>query len=126
MVSSTLIWPKKNNEKTIAAVESDNGGFTPRGFGIVGTPEQRAKVMPWKPLLAPYGLSEIGAGGGGADIGPLAQLGTVLFGFKPDSQRYFDYHHTMVDRFEAVSQRELELGAASMAALVYLLDQYGL
>ncbi len=117
---------KKNNEKHMAAVESDNGGFTPRGFGIVGTPEQRAKVMPWKPLLAPYGLTEIGPGSGGADIGPLAQLGTVLFGFKPDSQRYFDYHHTMVDRFEAVSQRELELGAASMAALVYLLDQHGL
>lgn len=117
---------RQNGEKHIAAVESDNGGFTPRGFGIVGTPEQRAKVMTWKPLLAPYGLTDIGPGSGGADIGPLAQLSTVLFGFKPDSQRYFDYHHTPVDRFEAVSQRELELGAASMAALVYLLDQYGL
>ncbi|GAB3503190.1 M28 family peptidase [Spirosoma knui] len=117
---------KANGEKHIAAVESDEGGFTPRGFGIVGTAAQRAKVEPWKPLLAPYGLTDIGAGSGGADIGPLATLGTVLFGFKPDSQRYFDYHHTAVDRFEAVSQRELELGAASMASLVYLLDQYGL
>ncbi len=117
---------KANNEKHIAAIESDEGGFTPRGFGIVGTAAQRAKVMPWKALLEPYGLTDIGPGSGGADIGPLAQLGTVLFGFKPDSQRYFDYHHTPVDRFEAVSQRELELGAASMAALVYLLDQYGL
>ena len=94
---------KKNNEKHIAAVESDNGGFTPRGFGIVGKLEQRTKIMAWKPLLAPYGLTEIGAGGGGADIGPLAQSGTVLIGFKPDSQRYFDYHHTTVDKFEAVS-----------------------
>ncbi len=117
---------RKNNEKHIAAVESDNGGFTPRGFGIVGKPEQRGKIMSWKPLLAPYGLTDIGAGGGGADIGPLAQSGTVLLGFKPDSQRYFDYHHTTIDRFEAVSQRELELGAASMAAVVYLLDAYGL
>lgn len=117
---------KQNNEKTIAAIESDEGGFTPRGFGIVGTPEQRTKAMRWTPLLAPYGLTDIGPGSGGADIGPLAQTGTVLFGFKPDSQRYFDYHHTPVDRFEAVSQRELELGAASMAALTYLLDQYGL
>jgi carboxypeptidase Q len=117
---------KKNNEKHIAAVESDEGGFTPRGFGIVGTPEQRAKVMPWKPLLAPYGLHDIGAGSGGADIGPLAQLGTVLFGFKPDTQRYFDFHHTGIDRFEGVNKRELELGGASMTALVYLLDQYGL
>ncbi|MGA0559204.1 M20/M25/M40 family metallo-hydrolase [Larkinella sp. VNQ87] len=119
-------YAKKNNEKHIAAVESDNGGFTPRGFGIVGTAEQRAKAMAWKPLLAPYGLHEIGAGSGGADIGPLAQLGTVLFGFKPDSQRYFDFHHTGIDRFEGVNKRELELGAASMAALVYLLDRYGL
>ena len=117
---------KTNNEKHIAAVESDNGGFTPRGFGIVGTPQQREKVMPWKSLLAPYGLAEIGPGSGGADIGPLAQLGTVLFGFKPDSQRYFDYHHTPVDNFESISQRELEMGAASMAALVFLLDQHGL
>jgi len=117
---------KQNNEKTIAAIESDEGGFTPRGFGIVGKPEERAKAMRWAPLLAPYGLTDIGPGSGGADIGPLAQTGTVLFGFKPDSQRYFDYHHTPVDRFEAVSQRELELGAASMAALTYLLDQYGL
>lgn len=117
---------KTNNEKHIAGVESDNGGFTPRGFGIVGTPQQREKVMPWKSLLAPYGLAEIGPGSGGADIGPLAQLGTVLFGFKPDSQRYFDYHHTPVDNFESISQRELEMGAASMAALVYLLDQHGL
>ncbi|KAA9347089.1 M28 family peptidase [Larkinella humicola] len=119
-------YAKKNNEKHIAAVESDNGGFTPRGFGIVGTAQQRANVMPWKPLFAPYGLHEIGAGSGGADIGPLAQLGTVLFGFKPDSQRYFDFHHTGIDNFEAINKRELELGAASMTALVYLLDQYGL
>ncbi|CCH56832.1 peptidase M28 [Fibrisoma limi BUZ 3] len=119
-------YAKKNSEKHIAAVESDNGGFTPRGFGVVGTSEQKAKVSQWKSLLAPYGLHEIGPGGGGADIGPLAQSGTVLFGFKPDSQRYFDYHHTGIDRFEAVNKRELDLGAASMAAIVYLVDQYGL
>ncbi len=116
----------KNGEKHIAAIESDEGGFVPRGFGIVGTATQRANVSPWKPLLAPYGLTDIGPGSGGADIGPLAPTGTVLFGLKPDSQRYFDYHHTPVDKFEAVSRRELELGAGSMAALAYLLDKYGL
>jgi len=117
---------KQNNEKHIAAIESDEGGFTPRGFGIVGTAQQKEKVIQWKPLLAPYGLHDIGPGGGGADIGPLVNIGTVLFGFKPDSQRYFDFHHTPVDTFEAVNKRELELGGASMAALVYLLDTYGL
>lgn len=117
---------KQNKENHIAAIESDNGGFTPRGFGIVGKPAQRAKALQWKELLTPYGLAEIGPGGGGADIGPLAQTGTVLFGFKPDSQRYFDVHHASNDNFENVNKRELDLGAASMAAMIYLLDKYGI
>jgi hypothetical protein len=104
------------------AIESDNGGFTPRSFGIVGNAQQVAAVQRFASLLAPYGLHEIGRGSGGADIGPLGPLGTVLIGFKPDSQRYFDVHHAATDRFEAVSERELKLGAASMAALVVLLD----
>lgn len=117
---------KQNNENHIAAIESDNGGFTPRGFGMVGTSEQISKVTVYKNLLAPYGLAEIGRGSGGADIGPLGNLGTLLIGFKPDSQRYFDFHHAKNDNLEAVNERELQLGAASMAALVYLIDKYGL
>ncbi|WP_435356206.1 M20/M25/M40 family metallo-hydrolase [Emticicia sp. SJ17W-69] len=117
---------KQNNEKHIAAVESDNGGFTPRGFGLVGTEAQISKITVYKKLLAEYGLNEIGKGGGGADIGPLGQQGTLLIGFKPDSQRYFDFHHAQTDKLEAVNERELNLGAASMAALIYLIDKYGL
>jgi hypothetical protein len=117
---------KQNNEKHIAAIESDNGGFTPRGFGMVGTAAQISKVEVYKNLLAPYGLAEIGRGGGGADIGPLGNSGTLLIGFKPDSQRYFDFHHAQNDKLDAVNERELQLGAASMAALVYLIDKYGL
>jgi carboxypeptidase Q len=117
---------KQNNEKHIAAVESDNGGFTPRGFGMVGTDAQIAKIAAYKNLLAEYGLSEIGKGSGGADIGPLGQQGTLLIGFKPDSQRYFDFHHAQTDKLEAVNERELNLGTASMAALIYLIDKYGM
>ncbi|WP_394990646.1 M20/M25/M40 family metallo-hydrolase [Emticicia sp.] len=117
---------KQNNEKHIAAIESDNGGFTPRGFGMVGTDAQIAKITVYKKLLAEYGLNEIGRGSGGADIGPLGQQGTLLIGFKPDSQRYFDFHHAQTDKLEAVNERELNLGAASMAALIYLIDKYGL
>ena len=117
---------RTKQEKHVAAIESDRGGFAPRGFGVVGDAAQRAKVMAWQPLLAPYGLHEIGPGGGGADIGPLAQQGTLLLGLVPDSQRYFDYHHAASDVFEAVSERELALGAASMAAMLYLIDKYGL
>ncbi|TDE15495.1 M28 family peptidase [Dyadobacter psychrotolerans] len=116
---------KSKNEKHVAAIESDRGGFTPLGFGIVGTPAQKAKIMGWQKLFSAYGIHELGVGGGGADIGPLGPQGTVLLGLIPDSQRYFDYHHASNDSFDKVSKRELELGAASMAAMLYLLDKYG-
>lgn len=116
----------KNKEKHVAAIESDRGGFVPRGFTVPTDATAKAKVRSWKPLLEPYGLTDFSSEGGGADIGPLANQGVPLIGFLPDSQRYFDYHHTAEDTIDKVNKRELELGAASMAALVYLIDQYGL
>ncbi len=117
---------RSKKENHLAAIESDRGGFKPLGFGIVGDAAQKSKIISWQPLFVPYGLHAIGPGGGGADIGPLAQQGATLLGLVPDSQRYFDYHHAASDNFEAISQRELQLGAASMAAMMYLLDKYGL
>ena len=105
-------------------MESDNGGFTPRGFGIQGgSAEILSKIQGFRTLLSPYGLNEIERGSGGVDIGPLAPQGTILVGFKPDPQRYFEYHHASNDRFETVNQRELEMGAASMASMIYLIDK---
>ncbi len=117
---------EKNKEKHLAAIESDRGGFTPRGFTISADEKTRAKIQSWKSLMEPYGLSDFSQEGGGADIGPLAQQGVTLLGFLPDSQRYFDYHHTAEDTFDKVNKRELEMGAASMAVMVYLMDKYGL
>ncbi len=118
---------KARNEKHILAIESDAGGFTPRGLGLSGSDEQLKKFMSWRDLIAPYGCSEFSKGGGGADIGPLSRtLGTPMAALQPDSQRYFDVHHARSDVFEAVNKRELELGAVNLAALVYLVDKYGL
>jgi carboxypeptidase Q len=118
---------KVKNEKHIFALESDAGGFTPRGFGFTVTDEQYKKILPWRELIAPYGAGEFVRGGGGADIGPLnREFKTPLAGLSPDSQRYFDIHHARSDVFEAVNKRELELGAVNMAALIYLIDKYGL
>lgn len=117
---------RSKKENHLAAIESDRGGFTPLGFGIVATPAKKAQIQSWQPLFAKYGVHEIGPGGGGADIGPLAQQGTTLLGLIPDSQRYFDYHHAASDTFDTVSKRELEMGGAAMAAMIYLLDKYGL
>jgi len=113
-------------EKHIAAMESDRGGFTPRGFTMSAPEEMKNKVKSWKPLLEGYGLTDFNGEGGGADIGPLAPQGVPLFGYLPDSQRYFDYHHTQEDTFDKVSKREFELGAAAMAALTFLIDSKGL
>jgi hypothetical protein len=117
---------EQTKEKHIAAMESDRGGFTPRGFSMSAPDAVKSKVKSWKTLLEPYGLTDFNQEGGGADIGPLAPLGVPLFGYLPDSQRYFDYHHTQEDTFDKVNKRELELGAAAMAALVFLIDSQGL
>ncbi|MBT30870.1 MAG: peptidase M28 family protein [Thalassobius sp.] len=117
---------KKNKEKHIAALESDSGGFTPKGFSIGGSDKVVKKVSAWSGLFKPYKIYEFEAGGGGADIGPLKAQDVPLFAFRPDSQRYFDYHHAANDTFDKVNKRELDLGAAAMTSLIYLIDKYGL
>jgi len=114
---------KKNNEVHVAALESDSGGFTPRGFTFDANSKNHDLFMSWIPLFKPYGIHEIGKGGSGADIGPLKSETISLFGYRPDSQRYFDYHHAANDTFDKVNKRELELGAAAMTSLIYLLDK---
>ena len=94
---------KENNEKHIAGIETDRGGFTPRGFTVQGLPRHFNQILSWKDLLEPYDLHKITEGGGGADIGPLGKQGALLIGFEPDSQRYFDFHHAATDVFEAVN-----------------------
>ncbi|MEL6863381.1 MAG: M28 family peptidase [Bacteroidota bacterium] len=118
-----------NSEYHLAAIESDAGGFSPRGFSFDGDKETFKDffkvVYTWLPLLEPYGLNLM-KGGSGADISPLKSQKGLLAGLRPDSQRYFDYHHTAIDNMAAVNKRELELGAAAMASLVYLIDKHGL
>jgi len=117
-----------NEEYHLAAIESDRGGFTPRGFTFDADEsvfnQKFRKVLEWLPLLEPYGLS-LNKGGSGADISRLKPQMGLLVGFAPDTQRYFDFHHARTDTLEAVNPRELQLGAAAMASLVYLLDKYG-
>jgi carboxypeptidase Q len=119
----------QNKEEHIAAIESDLGGFTPRGFGFSDARPDMIKSINehWTDLLKPYGSGLLISGGGGSDIGPLKDKtpGVILIGYLPDSQRYFDVHHSANDVFENVNKRELELGAASITALIYLIDQHG-
>ena len=116
---------KAKNEKTLFALESDAGGFTPRCFSFTLRPEKLARLRPWIRLLQPYGVYEFTGNGGGADVTPLADQGATVGELVTDSQRYFDYHHSRTDVLENVNKRELELGTVTMAALIYLVDKYG-
>ncbi len=118
-------WSRNTGVIHRAALESDRGGFAPREFHVEADPLVLAALQPFVPLLEPYGISAIKAGSSGVDIGPLRDGQVLLLGYVPESQRYFDYHHAASDVLEAVNRRELALGAGAMAALVYLLDQYG-
>ena len=113
---------KLNHEKHIVALESDRGGFTPRGFGVDSL--LMLKLRHYAPILENYGIGTLEKGGGGADIGPLKTVdpSTQFVSFIPDSQRYFDVHHAETDVFSSVNKRELAMGAAAVAAIIYLID----
>ena len=115
---------KNKQELHLAAIETDAGGFTPRGFGVDTTQGLYKRVVQWLPLFKPYYIDRIEPGGGGADISPLESQGVPCIGFEPDSQRYFDIHHTSADTFDKINKRELHLGAAALQALIYLLDRH--
>ncbi|MEF9438256.1 MAG: M20/M25/M40 family metallo-hydrolase, partial [Candidatus Mariimomonas ferrooxydans] len=114
------------NENHYVALESDRGGLLPRGFGIGTTGARLENMLALKKYFSPYGITEFKPGGGGVDIAPLKKFGTPLISFVPDPQRYFDYHHSPNDTFEQVNIRELQMGSAAIASLLYLIDRLGL
>ncbi|MFN0082935.1 MAG: hypothetical protein ACKVOM_10500 [Ferruginibacter sp.] len=117
---------KQNKEAHIFALESDAGGFTPRGFSLDINEVKKEKIKLWAPLFYNYGVYDFKETGSGSDIGPLKELGTALAGWGTDSRKYFDLHHAETDVFETMSKRELDLGAVNMAALIWLVSEYGL
>ncbi len=117
---------KQKKENHIFALESDAGGFSPRGFNLNGNTQKIDKIKSWANLFKPYNIHFFEKGHAGVDINPLKTDSNVLAGLFTDPQRYFDYHHSETDVFETVNKRELELGAATMTSLIYLVDKYGI
>ena len=108
------------------AIESDRGGHTPRGFTIDADSSIISNICKFKKHFKPYKTSDFKKGFGGVDIQPLKKFGVPLIGFLCDNQRYFDYHHSANDTFDKINHRELQLGTAAIASLVYLIDTYGI
>jgi hypothetical protein len=105
----------------VLAVESDRGGFAPRGFTCDASGKSLDTVRAIVALLAPAGADALIPGGGGADVGPLARDGVVTAGLLPVGHAYFDFHHSNRDVLAAVHPRELNVGAGAMAALCYVI-----
>ena len=117
---------ERRGEKPILAIESDAGGFSPRGFGVEADSNTFEEIAQWADLLKPIDADRIWKGGGGADISALGKKGVPLAGLSVDPQRYFDYHHSDNDTIDKVNERELELGAAAIAVLSYVVAEEGL
>lgn len=115
---------QEQGERHVIGIESDGGGDVPRGFSIQALPTGVEAVQNFDWFLEPYGLREYSIGWSGADIGQLRSDDAILLGYRADNQRYFDYHHAPTDVFESINARALQLGAASMASMLYLLDKY--
>ena len=109
-------------EKHFAAIESDRGVFTPRGFSVQADSIMIEHMQKWLPLLEPAGIDWIRAGGSGVDISKIRNS-RALVGLVVDNQRYFDYHHSANDTFDKVHPREMAMGTAAMAILTYLLSE---
>jgi len=114
----------EKKEEHICAIESDRGGFLPIGFDIVGDSSQIAFVQQFYKTLDPFQIYKLEKGYGGVDINPLRDYypNMLQMGLAISSQRYFNYHHAESDVFENVNKRELELGCAAMATMLYLMD----
>ncbi len=118
--------PLRRSEKHTAVIESDAGGFAPRGFFIDADSAIRAQVMGWKPFMETVNAGRLLAGRSGVDISPMVATGVPGFGLDPENHRYFDYHHSDKDTPERVNPRELEMGAIAEALLAYIIAQEGL
>jgi carboxypeptidase Q len=104
----------------VFALESDSGVFAPAALGFTGSAAARSVMSQIGTLLAPLGMSEITSGGGGADIGPIAQAGNVpTMAYLGDAARYFVIHHTAADTIERIAPEEVSKAAAAIAVVAY-------
>ena len=117
---------KRKGEIHYAALESDRGVMSPLGFSFDTDSLKLEKLRSLTSWFAPYNIRDFDKGGGGSDIAPLKALGALQIGYIPDSQRYFWYHHSANDTFEQVNIRELQMGSAAIASLIYLIDLFDL
>jgi carboxypeptidase Q len=107
--------------KHVLAIESDNGTFTPLGFGVNGTAQTTTVAQMISPLLSPTGAGKIEADPNvDTDIAPLVALGVPGMGLRVDGTRYFWYHHSEADTFDKLNALEVSKCVAALAIMGYV------
>jgi carboxypeptidase Q len=105
----------------VLMLESDSGVFAPISFGFTGNVRARTAVEQIAALLARAGIDHVGPAGGGADIGPAVQAGSVpSMSLNGNSERYFLIHHTPADTVDRIDPMELSQAAAAVAVMTYI------
>ena len=107
-------------DRHVLAIESDNGVFNPAGFAFTGSDSARARVSEIAALLARIDADSVGPGGGGADIGPLMELGVPGMSPIVDGSRYFWYHHSAADTMDKLDPAEMARVTAALAVMTYV------
>src|SRR5215470_3694440 len=107
--------------KTVLAIESDSGGFSPKGFSVASKSERaQARLADIAALLAPLGATRVRTGHGGADIEPMEPGGVPTVGLEVDNRTYFDYHHSEADTLDKVDPQQLADDVAAVAVVAYI------
>jgi carboxypeptidase Q len=107
-------------DRHILAIESDAGVFRPHGFGFTGSDDAYAIVSEVGRLLERIDAGRITRPGGGADIGPIMQLGVPGMGLDVEQERYFWYHHTHADTMDKLDPGEIARSVAALAVMAYV------
>lgn len=105
----------------VLALESDSGVFAPMQIGFTGSARARQVIEDIGGLLRPLGFPAVARGGGGADIGPIAQVDQVpMLALIGDAERYFQIHHTPADTVEHVDPGDVATATAAIAAITWV------
>ena len=104
----------------VLMLESDTGVFRPTGFGFSGSLAARSTVQQIATLLRPIGADQIGPSGGGADIGPAVEAGSIPAMSLEVAGNYFLIHHTEADTVDKIDPVDMAKAAAAIAIVAYV------
>ena len=109
--------------KHVLMMESDSGVFRPTGFGFSGSDAARARIKDIATLLRGIQADRIGASGGGADIGPSVQAGSIPAMSLEVDGNYFLLHHTPADTVDKIDPMDMARASGAIAVMTYVIAE---